>query len=374
VSSVLHLLALTDGDQSLEEESGYEELFALLHHSIWEPARRRGLADAGIELADVAAQLTLPMEVEQEAAASPEGAERVLARLAEQADRFREFKASAPRWMQRLNEGVQDVLGDLDHDLRNRTRVVTKTAESMADSDDPADDLVFEAWLHKAATEAVIGHYEAINARTTALAEEVAAVFVAFDRDAGFRVQAAAPTELITAIHVTREQSEVKGGTLRRMVSTTQGFNSGIALASSVLGLVGLNVVLMAFVPVFTIPTAIYMGRRAFNDDRSKRKAARSAEMKRLASRYIDEVTFVVQKDSRDTIRDTHRRIRDHFLGRLEELERTLQQAIAAAESARAAHATGAVVRPAELDDSEATVRQLRTTADRLVAVGAMAS
>ena len=61
----------------------------------------------------------------------------------------------------------------------------------MADSEDPADDLVFEAWLHKAATEAVIGHYESITARTSALADEIAEVFVAFDRDAGMQVAGA---------------------------------------------------------------------------------------------------------------------------------------------------------------------------------------
>jgi ketosteroid isomerase-like protein len=145
-------------------------------------------------------------------------------------------------------------------------------------------------------------------------------------------------------------------------------------LASSLLGLAGLNMVLMAFVPVLTVPTAIYMGRRAFNDDRTRRKAMRNAEMKRLASRYLDEVTFVVQKDSRDTIRKTHRQIRDHFLGRLEQLERTLQQAIAAAQSAQAAHAAGAAPRPIDDEGNEATVRHLASTADRLVAVGATAS
>ncbi len=374
VSSVLHLLALVEGDQELEEESGFEELFALLHEKIWNPARRRGLADTGLELAEVAAHLTLPMEIEQEAASSPEGAERALLRLAEQADRLRQFRTAAGRWQQRLNEGIQDVLGDLDHDLRNRTRVVSKTADGMADSEDPADDLVFEAWLHKAATEAVIGHYESITARTTALADEIAEVFVAFDRDAGMQVQALAPADLISAIQVPRDPQVDRGGLIRRLVSTTQGFNSGLVLGSSMLGIIGAHIAVMALVPVLTVPTAVYMGRRAFFDDRTRRKAQRSVEMKRLASRYLDEISFIVQKHSRDTIRRTHRQIRDHFVERLELLERTLQQAIQAAEAARAKHAAGISEPSAEHDAEQATVRQLRTTADRLVAVGAMAS
>jgi hypothetical protein len=374
VSSVLHLLALVESDQQLEDESGFEELFRVLHQDIWDPARRRGLADAGLELAEVAAHLTMPMEAEQEAASSPEGAERALQRLAEQADRLRQFRASAGRWQQRLNEGIQDVLGDLDHDLRNRTRIVSRTADGMADSDDPADDLVFEAWLHKAATEAVIGHYESITMRTSALADEIAQAFVAFDRDAGMQVQALAPDELIGGIQVPREQRLEKGGLIRRMVSTTQGFSSGMVMASSLLGIVGAQVALMALVPVLTVPAAVYMGRRAFFDDRTRRKAQRSAEMKRLAGRYLDEIAFIVSKHSRDTIRRTHREIRDHFVERLELLERTLQQAIQAAETARAKHAAGIAAPSADHDAEQDTVRQLRSTADRLVAVGAMAS
>ena len=112
-------------------------------------------------------------------------------------DRVRQFRSGAARWQQRLAEGMQEAIGDLDHDLRTRMRVVSRTAEGRADTDadQPADDLVFEAWLHKAAMEAVIAHYESITDRTAALADEVAEQFVAFDRDAGFQVEGAAPTE-----------------------------------------------------------------------------------------------------------------------------------------------------------------------------------
>jgi hypothetical protein len=115
------------------------------------------------------------------------------------------------------------------------------------------------------------------------------------------------------------------------------------------------------------------MGRRAFFDDRTRRKAQRSAEMKRLSARYLDEITFIVQKHSRDTIRKAHRQIRDHFVERLDLLDRTLQQSIQAAEAGRAKHAAG-IAAPSADDAAHATVRQLRSTADRLVAVGAMAS
>ena len=90
------------------------------------------------------------------------------------------------------------MLGDLDHELRDRPASVGRMAEARADSDDPADDLVFEAWLHKAAMEAVIGHYEPIAERMSALADEIAEEFVALDRDASLQVAGdVAPSDLI---------------------------------------------------------------------------------------------------------------------------------------------------------------------------------
>jgi undecaprenyl pyrophosphate synthase len=116
------------------------------------------------------------------------------------------------------------------------------------------------------------------------------------------------------------------------------------------------------------------MARRAFSDDRVRRKAMRTQELKRLASRYLDEISFVVQKDSRDTIRRLHREIREHFIERTEQLERTLQQAVDAAERARADHAAGATAPAVSLLRAEDSVRQMRTTAERLVATAPMAS
>ena len=54
-----------------------------------------------------------------------------------------------------------------------------------------------------------------------------------------------------------------------------------------------------------------------------------------MAHRYLDEVGFVVHKDARDSIRTIHRQVREHYLERADRLERTLQQAKAAAEQAR---------------------------------------
>ena len=89
-----------------------------------------------------------------------------------------------------------------------------------------------------------------------------------------------------------------------------------------------------------------------------------------MANRYLDEVGFVVHKDSRDAIKRVHRQIREHYAERAERLERTLQQARAAAEQARQRTADGGE-RRRRRPRSTATphaVQQLKSAAERLVA------
>jgi hypothetical protein len=368
VSSVLHLLALAQNDTRLEAESGFAALFEALHQRIWEPARREGLAEAGRQIAEVADHLAIPIEAEREALGSAAAAERVIDRLGEIRSRVVRFRSSSARWQQRLGDGMQDVTTDLDHDLRTRMRQLSRLAEGRIDSDESGDDLTFETWLHKVTMEQVVEHYESIVSRASRLADGVAEQFATFDEHAAYRVESAAPIELLAEVHINREQSLVKDGIIRRVVTTGQGYSSGMVVGSSVLGLLAPAFI---WLPVITLPIAGFMARKAFVDDRARRKMARRQELKRLANRYLDEVGFVVHKDSRDTLRRLHRQIRDHYAQRAEQLEQTLQQALTAAEKARAGEQAGpeAAGDVQAIEQSAGVVQQVRRAADRLVAV-----
>jgi tRNA U34 5-carboxymethylaminomethyl modifying GTPase MnmE/TrmE len=372
VSSVLHLLALANHDVALEAESGFSALFTALRQRVWEPARRAGLADAGHQLAAVADHLAIPIEAEREARRSVESAERVITQLDESRRRVQQFTAANARWQQRLAEGMQDVSNDLDHDLRTRIRQLNQMADGRIDSDVAAEDLTYETWLHKAAMEEVIKHYESIVDRVSALADETAERFATFDQRAGFRVEGPVPADLLAAVHVTREQNLVKDGIIRRVITTGQGYSSGMIISSSVLGLLAPA---FLWVSVIALPIAGFMARRAFVDDRARRRMARRQELKRLTTRYLDEIGFVVHKDSRDTMRRLQREIRGHYTERAVQLERTLKQALAAAEQARNDGAEGTESQGAEsVADNAGLVREIRRSADRLIAVAPIAS
>ena len=366
VSSVLHLVALAEGDTALEHESGFADLFRAIHEQMWVPARRAALAAAGQQIAELAEHVALPIAAERAALRSPEQAERTIMRLAELEDRVRQLRSAAARWQQRLAEGASDLAGDLDHELRERLRSVARMAEARAEVDTSTDDLEFEAWLHKATMEQIVAHYDRIGERMSALSDEVAEQFVALDRHAGRQVEVAAPTDRLTSLSVSPETTPIRDNVFRRLATTGQGYSSGIVVTSSVLGMIGGAFLL---VPAITLPIAALMARRAYVDDRDRRRAARRHELKRRANRYLDEVGFIVHKDARDAIKRLHRELREHYAERAAQLERTVQQARLAALLAAGQPAAPAAD-TTSLEGDAAAVDRLRRTAARLVAAG----
>jgi signal recognition particle receptor subunit beta len=365
VSSVLHLVALAQGDRTLEAESGFEAVFDAMHTQMWAPARRKALADAGRRLADLSDHIALPIEAERRALSSPAEAERIITRMTEMEDRVRQLRSASARWQQRLAEGASDITNDLDYELRERLRSVARMSEARADTE-AGDDLAFEAWLHKATMDAVLLHYDRIGERMSALSDEVAGQFVALDRNASLQVRSDAPADRLTNLSITKDAPAGKDGVFRRLVTTSQGYSSGMVMTSSLFGFFAGPFLL---VPVVTIPIAGLMARKAFIDDRDRKKAARRVELKRMSNRYLDEVGFVVHKDSRDAIKRVHRELRDHYAERAERLEKTLRQAREAAEQARRRSAD-AGVNDQSLDRDAVAVEQVKSAAARLVAVG----
>ena len=200
---MLHLVALAQGDPLLEVESGFADLFDAMHTRIWEPSRRRALADAGRRLADLSDHVALPIEAERRALSSPAEAERIITRMSEMEDRVRQLRSASARWQQRLAEGASEAANDLDYELRERLRSVARMAEARAETES-GDDLVYEAWLHKATMDEVLAHYDRIGERMSALSDEVAEQFLALDRNASLQVQSEAPTGRLAGLSIAR--------------------------------------------------------------------------------------------------------------------------------------------------------------------------
>jgi hypothetical protein len=78
----------------------------------------------------------------------------------------------------------------------------------------------------------------------------------------------------------------------------------------------------------------LFLGRKALREERERQLAARRAQAKGAVRKYVDEVSFSVTKDSRDTLRRVQRQLRDHFSTQAEELHRSATESLAAAQRA----------------------------------------
>jgi hypothetical protein len=99
-----------------------------------------------------------------------------------------------------------------------------------------------------------------------------------------------------------------------------------IGMLSTVAGLTLLN-------PV-SVAAGVLLGRKTVKDERKRMLQRRRSEAKAAARRFVDDLIFQVGKESRDLLRELQRTLRDHFTAYAQELSRSVQDALTAAQQA----------------------------------------
>ncbi|EUA02929.1 isoniazid-inducible iniA domain protein [Mycobacterium kansasii 824] len=99
-----------------------------------------------------------------------------------------------------------------------------------------------------------------------------------------------------------------------------------IGMLSSVAGL-GL------FNPV-SVGAGLILGRMAYKEDKENRLLRARAEAKTNVRRFVDDVSFVVGKESRDRLKMIQRTLRDHYREIANELTRSLNESLQATVTA----------------------------------------
>jgi uncharacterized membrane-anchored protein YhcB (DUF1043 family) len=82
------------------------------------------------------------------------------------------------------------------------------------------------------------------------------------------------------------------------------------------------------------IPIGLLMGRAGLREEKKRQVQQRRTQARIAARRYCDDISFVISKDSRDTLRRINRQLRDHYAARAEELNRSSAEALRAANEA----------------------------------------
>ncbi len=329
VSSTLRELADETDDAELADQSGFRPLVRWLGRTVARGGRRRTIDLVRTEVDQVVGQLSSKFQAER-AALDAVDVSGLMSDLEAAKVRADALKGASSRWSAVLTDGFGDLSSDVDHDLRSRMRDLNRKVNDMIDGFDPNDAWSeFEPWLYTECGSVVSANYVELVERVRQLVEEVSDLFGAASDGATFAARVTAADELVAGTAVDARLDVARVGVVGQGLSILKGGYSSVGMFSMYAGMAG--VVLSN--PV-SAAVALVMGGKGLRDERTRQLTQRRTQAKAAARRYIDEVNFVVGKDSRDTMRHLQRDLRAYFTQRAEESARSAAEAVAAAQSA----------------------------------------
>jgi hypothetical protein len=358
VSSFLRMRAGARDAADLNAESGFPKLLEALRKLASGSA---GVAAARRDLAFAVGQLREQVGAERAATADPAASPALADRLAEQAKRRQRLAAGS--WQTALSDGIQDLSTDVEHDLRERLRGLLRRGDAMLDAGDPRDTWYdFKAWVVREATAAAVDNLLVLVTRTEQLARDVAERFDLEYESLDLDLPApASAVSRVDVLDVRFDRSSVQQ--FLGAFTAARVTYGGLLMLGAFGSLLGLTLA----APVGVVG-GLTVGRKLIRDERQRQTEQRRQQARQELRRYVDEVGFVLGKDSRDAVRRTQRYLRDEFAARAGGAERSSAQALAAVRRAATLPADDRARRADELD---ARWRDLDQVAERFVAVPA---
>ncbi|WP_226354391.1 dynamin family protein [Pseudonocardia sp. ICBG601] len=362
VSSALRLHAARTQDLDLIAESGFQALTSFLLRKVVGAADDLDRRSTSQDVLVTCQALEATMRAELMSQKDPEKAGQLARELEAARSRVDELRQRSARWQTTLTDGVADLIADIEYDLRDRLRAVSRDAEQLLEDADPADIWEqFAEWFHKQVAHAVAQNFVWTTERARWLAEQVAEHFAeAVDVTLPeLRVAGGSVAGLVDPLEMPADE---KFGIGQKLFVGARGGYGGMlmfGLASTFAGIALLN--------PLSVGAGLLFGAKTVRDEKKRMKQRRQADSKNAVRRHIDEVTFQVGKDSRDNLRRIQRDLRDHFTTVADELSEALKESVAAAQTALKDDAE----RQQRVADLEAELERVTGLAERARALAA---
>lgn len=330
VSSTLRLHAVRTNDHMLNAESGFPVLIGLLRDRVVGQADQLACRVAAQDVVTITDQLAATMRAQLSVYQGGGAAGKLIRELEQaqsRADRLRERSA---RWQQTLSDGIADLISDIEYDLRDRMRQIGRDAEREIDNADPlAMEDQFAAWLQQQVSGAASANFAWAMERARWLADQVADHFAEDGakvlpnlRDVDF----ARMTGSIEPVELPRNENLKLGNKLLLGMRGGYGGTLMFGMAGTLVG--------MALLNPFSIAAGLLLGGRTVREERKRLVQRRQMEAKSAVRRHLDDVVFQLGKESRDMLREVQRTLRNHFTGHAEELQRSVNDSLQAAQHA----------------------------------------
>ncbi|MDX1871858.1 dynamin family protein [Mycolicibacterium sp. 120266] len=364
VSSVLRSHAITLNDKELNEESNFPELVKFLSDKVMSRETDRVRDHVVDEIKAAAEHLALAADAELSALNDPDTRGKLAADLERRKQEAQDALAQTALWQQVLNDGIADLTADIDHDLRNRFRHITAHTERVIDNCDPTQHWAeIGAELEEAIATAVGDNFVWAYQRAEALAAEVARTFTEAGLDAieqphvSAREMGANLGEFKAVARL--DAKPIKTG--HKIVTGMRGSYGGVLMFGMITSFAGLGM----FNPL-SLGAGLLLGRKAYKEDMENRMLRVRNEAKTNMRRFVDDVSFVVNKESRDRLRAIQRQLRDHYRGIANQTSRSLNESLQATLASAQLEEKERNTRIAELERQLNILRQVTDNADKL--------
>ena len=364
VSSVLRSHAIQLNDKELNEESNFPAIVKFLSEKVLSRESDRVRDQVLTEVRSAAEHLTLAVSSELASINDPGERERLTADLEQRKRDAQEAMANTALWQQVLNDGISDLTADVEHDLRGRFRAITQYTEKVIDDCDPTQHWAeIGSELENAVATAVGDNFVWAYQRAEVLADEVARVFMQAGIDAIDmpRIDAREMGEGFGELKsVSRlEAKPVRAGD--RVVSGMRGSFGGVMMFGMLTTFAGLGM----FNPL-SLGAGALLGRKAHKDDMDNRMLRVRNEAKTNMRRFVDDVSFVVSKESRDRLKGIQRQLRDHYREIANQATRSLSESLQATLAAAKLEENERGTRVRELERQLNILRQVTEHAEKL--------
>jgi GTPase Era involved in 16S rRNA processing len=329
VSSTLRLHALRTEDTSLMEESGYVELIHYLQRDVVGHADDLDRRSVSQDVLAVSQQLAASMQSELIAQEDPEKAAALIEQLKEAKQKADDLRQRSARWQQTLNDGVQDLTSDIEYDLRDRLRSVSREAEHVIDQSDPKDTWdQFTTWFEQQVSQSVTQNFVWTIQRTQYLATQVAEHFSENGSGQLPELNYGQQDFQSELSHLEKPDLEVVGIGSKLFTGVRGGY-SGFVMGGMAMGLAGISML-----NPLSAGAGLLFGGKTLHDELKRNKQRRQADAKQAMRRHIDDTTFQVGRDVRDMLRQLQRTLRDHFSSVAEEMSTSLADSVMSAQKA----------------------------------------